>query len=68
MVDLNSDALAAATIDFDGGLADGARQRIRTGRDRAARDVNRGAFVSERKRDALTDAAAGASDDGDFVC
>ena len=51
---------AGAIRDFGGDLLKGLEL--------AAADDDRGAFAGERFRDGSSDAAAGAGDDGDFVC
>src|SRR5262249_47972361 len=63
----NGDALAAAPVDFGGGLADRTGQRVRARNQRAPGDVDGCALVREAERDPLSDAAAGARDDGDLA-
>jgi hypothetical protein len=62
MVNLDGNALTAAAIDFHCGLADGARQRVRAGRNRAASNVDSCALLCEGEGYSLPYTSTGAGD------
>jgi hypothetical protein len=68
MIDRDGNALAATAIDFQGGFAHRARQRVRARSHRPPGDIDNHPFAREGEGDSLAYPSTGTRHYGNFAC